>query len=109
VITIPTDYKHIVLDEKGRALIEGTRTRVRELVLEHLAHGWSAEEVQWQHPHLTLPQVYSALAYYYDHQDLMEEQTSEELARLQEHRAKLADPNLQHRLAVAKQARAALD
>jgi len=30
------------------------------------------EEIQRQHPHLTLGQIYSALAYYHDHQDEMD-------------------------------------
>ena len=36
---------------------------------EAKAHGWSAEELTYQHPHLTLGRVYSALAYHSDHRD----------------------------------------
>ena len=43
--------------------------KVVELVLEKMAHGWSPEELYFQHPHLTLGQIYSALAYYSDHQE----------------------------------------
>lgn len=38
-----------------------------DLVLDKQAYGWSPEEIQFQHSHLTLGQVYSALAYYSDH------------------------------------------
>jgi hypothetical protein len=31
------------------------------------AHGWSAEELHFQHPYLSLGQIHSALAYYWDH------------------------------------------
>ncbi len=67
--SIETRYEHIVLDEKGVPIIAGTNMKVVELVLEKLAHGWSPEELYFQHPHLTLGQIYSALAYYWDHQE----------------------------------------
>jgi uncharacterized protein (DUF433 family) len=88
-----TEYKHIVLDARGRPLIEGTGMKVRLLVLEHIAHGWSAEELLWQYPSLTLGQIHAALAYYYDHEAEMEAETREELARVDElRRASLDSP-----------------
>lgn len=63
-----TEHKHIVLNEDNRPLIEGTRMKVRELVKDYMAYGWSPEEMQWQHPHLTMAQIHAALSYYYDHQ-----------------------------------------
>jgi len=52
--TLPTEQKHIVLDHRGVPYIEGTTMKVRELIVEHQAHGWSADELIWQHPYLTL-------------------------------------------------------
>jgi uncharacterized protein (DUF433 family) len=66
---IETHYEHIALDEKGVPIIAGTTMKVIELVVEKMAHGWSPEEVHFQHPYLTLGQIYSALAYYSDHAD----------------------------------------
>lgn len=66
--SIQTLYEHIVLDKKGTPIISGTTMKVVELVVEKLAHGWSAEELYFQHPYLTLGRIYSALAYYADHQ-----------------------------------------
>jgi len=43
-------------------------------VLDKIAYGWSPEEIQYQHPQLTLGQVYSALAYYADRQERRKEQ-----------------------------------
>jgi hypothetical protein len=43
-----------------------------ELVEEVKTHGWSPEELAYQHPHLTLGQVHAALAYYWDHQEEIE-------------------------------------
>ncbi|HXF61620.1 MAG TPA: DUF433 domain-containing protein [Caldilineaceae bacterium] len=82
-----TAYAHIVLDAKGRPVIEGTRMKVSHLVTEHLSWGWSPEELYFQHPHLTLGQVYSALAYYWDHKEQVEaeiEQDLQEVEKLRE-------------------------
>ncbi|HEY0784157.1 MAG TPA: DUF433 domain-containing protein [Thermoanaerobaculia bacterium] len=67
-----TTYGHIVLDENGVAWIDDANTKVVELVEEVKAHGFSPEELAYQHPHLTLGQVHSALAYYWDHQEEIE-------------------------------------
>ena len=64
-----TSYEHITLDEKDIPIISGTTMKVVELIVEKLAYGWSPEELHLQHPYLTLGQIYSALAYYFDHQD----------------------------------------
>lgn len=66
-MTQVTAYEHIVVDEQGVPLIEGTTTKAVELVLDVFAYGWSPDEIQFQHPHLTLGQIHSALAYYWDH------------------------------------------
>ena len=41
--------------------------KVVELVLAQETVGDTAEELQEQHPYLTFGQIYSALAYYWDH------------------------------------------
>ena len=69
---VETRYEHVILDEDNVPIIGGTNMKVIELVLEKTAYGWSPEELYFQHPYLTLGQVYSALAYYWDHQDEMD-------------------------------------
>ena len=59
---------HISLDDRGVAWIEGTNTKVKEVVIEKLAFGWSPEELHRQHPHLPMAKIYAALSYYYEHQ-----------------------------------------
>ena len=66
---IETRYEHVVLDEKNVPMIAGTTMKVIELVLDRIAYGWSPEELRFQHPYLTMGQIYSALAYYADHQE----------------------------------------
>jgi uncharacterized protein (DUF433 family) len=63
VATIP----HVVIDDTGTARIAGSRIRVIDVAVEHSFHGWSPRQIQEQHSHLTLGQVYAALAYYFDH------------------------------------------
>lgn len=64
---VETKYEHVILNEKKIPIIAGTNMKVIELVLEQMAHGWSPEELHFQHPYLTLGQIHSALAYYWDH------------------------------------------
>lgn len=69
---IETRYEHIVLDESGTPQIAGTTMKVVELVLNQQAYGWSPEELHFQHPYLSLGQIHSALAYYWDHKDALD-------------------------------------
>lgn len=71
-MTLKTQYEHIVL-ENGVPVISGATMKVIELVAEKIAYGWSPEELHFQHPYLTLGQVYSALAYYWDHASELEQ------------------------------------
>ena len=61
------EYPHVRLDADGTARIDETRYKVLHLAAEHYHHGWTAEELLRQHPDLRPEQVYSALAYFYDH------------------------------------------
>lgn len=66
---VETRYEHITFNEAKVPIIAGTNMKVVELVLEKIAYGWSPEELHFQHPYLTMGQIYSALAYYWDHQE----------------------------------------
>ena len=68
-----TAYAHIVIDDQGVAWIADANTKVVELVAEVKAYGWSPEEMTYQHLHLNLAQVHSALAYYWDHREEIEQ------------------------------------
>ncbi|MFM8986843.1 MAG: DUF433 domain-containing protein [Planctomycetia bacterium] len=72
-------YPHIEIAADGTVLVEGTRTKVVEIALDRLAHHWDAEEIQRQHPHLTLGQIYAALTYYHDHRQHFDSETRDQL------------------------------
>ena len=82
-------YPHIALSPEGAPYLSGTQTKVEEVVLDNLAHHWDADEIQRQHPDLTLAQIYSALAYYYDHQEELDREIENGLREVAQTRAGL--------------------
>lgn len=93
-----TPYEHVVLDDSGAALIAGTTLKVIELVAERLAYGWSPEELQFQHPSLSLGQVHSALAYFCDHADALNAEIDRRLDAVQNARRQAGASPLAGRL-----------
>ena len=75
----PTPYAHIEQRPDGKAWLIGTQIKVLEVALNRIAHHWDGEEIQRNHPHLTLGQIYSCLAYYHDHQVEMDRMIDEQL------------------------------
>lgn len=69
-----TAGNEVQLDDRNVPIIAGTTMKVTELVSEHLAYGWSPEELKYQHSYLSLGQIYSALAYYWNHQEEVEQE-----------------------------------
>ena len=76
---VETKYEHVILNEDNVPIIANTNTKVIELILDKIAYGWSPEELRFQHPHLTLGQIYSALAYYSDHQEVLDSVIEQQL------------------------------
>lgn len=75
-------YEHILIDEDRVPRIAGTTTKVIEVVLDQQAYGWSPEEIQYQHPYLTLGQIHAALAYYWDHRTELDQDIQQRLDRV---------------------------
>jgi uncharacterized protein (DUF433 family) len=76
-----TSYHHIELDADGVPWISGANTKVVEIVAERLAYDWDADQLRAQHSHLSLAQIHSALAYYYDHQQELDRDIEQRLER----------------------------
>lgn len=68
-MAVATTYEHITLDDARVPFIKNTTTKVVELIIEYKAYGWGPEEIHLQHPHLSLGQIHSAFAYYWDHRE----------------------------------------
>lgn len=92
----------IEIDEKGVPWISGANTKVVEVVLDKIAHGWSPEEMHRQHPHLSMAQIHAALSYYYEHQaevDADIERRDKEVEALRaQHRNPMTRQELESRL-----------
>jgi uncharacterized protein (DUF433 family) len=93
-----TVASHVWTDAESRAWIDKTNVKVIEVVLDHLAYGWSPEEMHYQHPHLSLAQIHSALAYYFDHQSEFDKQIEASLKNAEQLAAAAKDSPLRQRL-----------
>ena len=91
---------HIELDDKGVAWIRGTKIKVIEVALDKIANGSSPEEIHFQYPHLSLAQIHSALAYYYDHQVEFDAEIARQLERIDLLTAQVKDSPGRKRLRV---------
>ena len=80
---ITVAYPHIEVAADGVAMIAGTKTKVLEVVLDRLAHHWDADEIQRQHPYLSLAQIYAALAYYHDHEEEIDREIEKRLKHVE--------------------------
>ncbi|MER3482687.1 MAG: hypothetical protein C4332_05585 [Meiothermus sp.] len=60
--------------------MEGTGFKLCIPIAAHKAEGWDAEQLHEQFPHLSLSQIHSALAFYYDHTEEIDRQIAESAA-----------------------------
>lgn len=97
-MSIETAYEHIAVED-GVPVIKHSGMKVSQLVIEHLGHGWSPSELRYQHPDLTLGQIYSALAYYWDHKAEVDAEIDRVEERVSQIREEIKSFTLQERLA----------
>ena len=89
---------HIRLDARGVAWIDDTNTKVIEVAQDMIAHGWSPEEIHFQHQHLSLAQVHAALGFYYDNKSEMDVAMQGSLRDLEKMRAQAGESPIRKRL-----------
>ncbi len=64
----------------GRPYIRGTTVTVDDIIIAKLYHGLDADGIaSWYG--LSLPEVYMALAYYYDHKEEIDRQIKQQIRR----------------------------
>jgi uncharacterized protein (DUF433 family) len=97
MLSTQTRYEHVVLQD-AIAVIAGTNMKVRELIGETLAHGWSPEELHFQHPYLSMGQIHSALAYYWDHKEEIDRDIAGDLSFADQLRQQASESPLRARL-----------
>ncbi|HXJ74458.1 MAG TPA: DUF433 domain-containing protein [Candidatus Dormibacteraeota bacterium] len=89
---------HVRLDDHGVAWFDDTNTKVIEVALDMIAHGWSPEEIHFQHSHLSLAQIHAALGYYYDHQAEMDAQIQRSAQEVERRRVEAGESPIRKRL-----------
>ena len=75
---IQSRYPHIVFKNTGAPMIEGTRIKVQVIAIDSQHWGLSPEQIQGEYAGLTLGEVYSALAYYWDNKEDIDQQIEDE-------------------------------
>lgn len=85
------EYAHISIGADNVPTLTGTRIKVVEIVLDHLARGWQAEDIHREFPQLSLGQIHSALGYYYDHQEEIGADIRRRREMAEDFRARLGD------------------
>ena len=92
----------IELDDRGMAWIAVTNVKVTEVILDKVAHGWSPEEIHFQHPNLSLAQIHAAMTFYYENQEKVDAQIRRGLEESDELARRLSDPAFRRKLADLK-------
>ncbi len=92
----------IEIDSHGVAWLAGTQVKVVEIVLDKLAHGWSPEEIHFQHPHLSMAQIHVALTYYYENQALLDGQIDQRMTAASSLARKSSDSVFRNKLVAFK-------
>ena len=72
----------ISFNSDGVPIIAGTRVKVRMIAIDHTIHGWDPQEIHRQYPTLTLAQIHSALAYYYDYKVAIDAEIARDLEQV---------------------------
>jgi len=69
-------------------------------VLDKLAYGWSAEEMHFQHSDLSMAHIHTALAYYYENQEKLDEELRHDLDEIDQLRSGSECSDLRSKIAI---------
>jgi uncharacterized protein (DUF433 family) len=100
-----TGYHYIVIRD-GVPRIKKSGLKVVQIAEDLVKAGWDGQEIHENYPWISLPQIYSALAYYFEHKDEMDAEIERRERFDAEMRAKYEDPAF---LARAREMRKQLD
>ena len=77
-------YPHIEKSEHQPAHLQRLpRIRVAQIIMDYIAYGWSVEEICRQHLYLTLAEAHAAMGYYFDHQEEIDQEITQEWDQVQ--------------------------
>jgi uncharacterized protein (DUF433 family) len=90
-----TSTEHILSKPEvcdGKPCIAGTRIRVQDVYVWHELQRLSSDEIVSRFPHITMADVYAALAYYWDHREEIQQDMEEEAALVERMKQKHPSP-----------------
>ena len=96
--TTRTDYKYITIAADGVPYLAGTTMKLVELVTSVVAYGWSVAQLQEQFPQLTMGQIHSGLAYYWDNKEALDRDVERRFRMAEEMREEMGETPLVQRL-----------
>jgi len=99
----PVTWQYLGIDAQNQATIANSRVSVSQLIQEKHTHGWSPEELHFQHPEIPLAAIYSALSYYYTYQIQIDAQMTQEQEKIHTLQADLIKIGVGHHTADFKQ------
>lgn len=77
-------YPHIEKqDDQPARLQRLPRVRVAQIVMDYLAYGWSVEEICRQRLYLKPAEAHAAMGYYFDHQEEIDREITQEWEQVQ--------------------------
>lgn len=77
-------YPHIEKQDSQPARLQRLpRIRVSQIAMDYLAYGWSAEEICRQHLYIKPAEAYAAMGYYFDHQEEIDLEITQEWEQAQ--------------------------
>ena len=74
---VAAPINHISLDEDGLAYITGTPIKVSQIAIDRNFWQKIPDQIQRDFPQISMAQIYAALAFYCDNQELIEAQIDE--------------------------------
>jgi len=97
-MTTLTAYRQVTINKNGVPIIADTTIKVVELIGAHQAYGWSPPELHFQFPHLSMSQIHSTLAYYWDHKEELDADMARRLEYADHSRKKAGSSPLAEKL-----------
>jgi len=73
MMELQTEHPHIVQTEQAIPVVKGSRIAVWQIAVMFKA-GDTPDDILEAYPHLSPPQVYDAISFYLDHQEVIEAQ-----------------------------------
>lgn len=94
-----TAYPYIVKNDGAPACLEShPRVQVAMLVMDYRSRGLWPDEMVLHYPYLKIAEVYSAMAYYFDHQQEIDAEIEEEVDQASRDNSSKARDPIWHKL-----------